>query len=126
MAGAQRFEDLIAWQKPRTLAKRVYQVTRLGTLARDYGLANQMQRAAVSIMVNIAEGFERGAAAEFQHFLSIAKASCAELRARLYTVCDVEHITPAEFDELTRLAEEVARLIGGLRVSIERRRDAAR
>lgn len=85
-----------------------------------------MQRAAVSIMANIAEGFERGTAAEFQHFLSIAKASCAELRAQLYTACDVEHITPAEFDELMRLAEEVARLIGGLRTSVERRRDTAR
>ncbi len=126
MAGVQRFEDLIAWQKARTLTKRVYQVTRFGKLARDYGLANQMQRAAVSIMANIAEGFERSTTAEFQHFLSIAKASCAELRAQLYTACDVEHITPAEFDELMRLAEEVARLIGGLRASVERRRDAAR
>jgi four helix bundle protein len=125
MAGVQRFEDLIAWQKARTLTRRIYQVTRVGTLARDYGLANQMQRAAVSIMANIAEGFERSAAGEFQHFLSIAKASCAELRAELYTARDVEHITPIEFDELMNLAEEVARLIGGLRASVERRRNAS-
>ncbi|MGQ9902794.1 MAG: four helix bundle protein [Anaerolineae bacterium] len=96
MAGVQRFEDLIARQKARTLTRCSYQVTRSGTLARDYGLANQMQRAAVSVMANIAEGFERSAAAEFQHFLSIARSSCAELRAELYTACDVEHITPSE------------------------------
>ena len=78
MSKIQRFEDLIAWQKARELTKEIYIITRQGDFAKDYGLRGQIQRAAVSIMSNVAEGFERGGRGEFQQFLSIAKASCAE------------------------------------------------
>jgi four helix bundle protein len=73
----ERFEDLIAWQKSRILTQAIYQITRQSDFSRDFGLAGQMQRAAVSIMSNIAEGFERSKAGEFHQFLSIAKSSCA-------------------------------------------------
>jgi len=77
------FEDLIAWQKARRLTKAVYDVTRRGEFAKDHGLSGQIQRAAVSVMSNIAEGFERNRRAEFHQFLSVAKASSAEVRNTL-------------------------------------------
>ena len=75
----ERFEDLIAWQKARKLTSRIYKTTNEGEFARDYSLRDQIRRAAVSTMSNIAEGFERGGAAEFHRFLVMAKGSCAEL-----------------------------------------------
>ena len=124
MAGIERFEDLIAWQKARALAAEIYRTTREGDFARDFGLAGQIQRAAVSVMSNIAEGFERGSSAEFQRFLWIAKASCAELRSQLYVARDIGYVGAQEFDRLLALAEEAGRVIGGLRASVERRRNA--
>src|SRR5439155_17294854 len=82
---------------------------------------NQMQRAAVSIMSNIAEGFEWGSRVEFMRFLMIAKASCAELRSQLYIALDVGYLSPERFNQLLVQAEEVARIIGGLRVSLKKR-----
>jgi four helix bundle protein len=78
-----RFEDLIAWKKARILTRKIYSVSTVGKFGKDFGLRNQIQRAAVSIMSNIAEGYERGAYGEFHHFVSIAKASCAEVRCQL-------------------------------------------
>lgn len=77
------FENLIAWQKARPLVTAVYQATGKGAFAKDYGLRDPIQRAAVSIMSNIAEGFDRGTRPEFHKFLVIAKGSCAEVRAQL-------------------------------------------
>ncbi len=71
----ERFEDLIAWQKARLLTAQIYRITSEGQFARDYGLTNQIRRAAVSIMSNLAEGFERGRPSEFHQFLSVSKAS---------------------------------------------------
>jgi four helix bundle protein len=68
LSPAERFEDLIAWQKARALTKAIYEATRQETFAKDYGLAGQIQRAAVSIMCNIAEGFERGDDGDFTDF----------------------------------------------------------
>ena len=113
-----RFEDLIAWQKARQLAKRVYEITIEGLFAKDFGLSGQIQRAVVSIMSNIAEGFERGGRREFHQFLSIAKGSCAELRSILYVALDVGYITESEFKEVLVMAEEVGRILGGLRSSV--------
>lgn len=117
----QRFEDLIAWQKARTFTANIYQQTRTGNFARDFGLRDQICRAAVSILSNIAEGFERGRPKEFFHFLSIAKASCAETRAQLYVAFDVGYLEVPVFEELLQQAEEVGRIIGGLRTSVERK-----
>ncbi len=120
----ERFDDLIAWQKARKLTQVIYQVSRLGTFAKDLRLSGQIQRAAVSIMSNISEGFERGGRGEFHQFLSTAKASCAEVRSQLYVAFDVGYLDQAEFDQLIDQAEEVARIIGGLRVSVQKQRKA--
>ena len=117
-----RFEDLIAWQKARELTRRVYEITRTGEFAQDFRLSGQIQSAAVSIMSNIAEGFERSGLREFHQFLSTAKASCAELRSQLYVALDVGYIDERTFQELRLQAEEVGRIIGGLRVSIAKQR----
>lgn len=124
MARIDRFEDLIAWQKARELTKAVYRVTRQGAFARDFGLSSQIPRAAVSVMSNIAEGFERNRRTEFYQFLSTAKASCAEVRSQLYVAFDIGYLERATFEALLQEAEEVARIIGGLRVSVEKQRDA--
>ncbi len=79
------------------LTRKVYAVTEQGKFGRDFGLRDQVRRAAVSIMSNIAEGFERGRPAEFHQFLSIAKGSCAELRTQLYVALDVGHIAQPYF-----------------------------
>ena len=118
--GVSRFEDLIAWQKARLLAATIYRISTQGAFGKDYGLKDQIQRAAVSVMSNIAEGFERNSPAEFHQFLAVAKASCAEVRCQLYVAIDVGYIDRPEFDEIFALAEEVARLVGGLRVSVKK------
>lgn len=109
MSRIERFEELIAWQKARDLSRAIYQITRQGALGTDFGLLGQIQRAGVSVMSNIAEGFERGGRAEFHQFLSTAKASCAEVRSLLYVALDVGYIDQIRFDQLLASAEEVAR-----------------
>lgn len=123
MSKIERFEDLIAWQKARELTKQIYELTRQGDFAKDFGLKDQIQRSAVSIMSNIAEGFERGGRAEFHQFLSVAKASCAEVRSQLYVALDAEYLTQSAFDQLQSLAEEVGKIVGGLRASVQKQRD---
>jgi four helix bundle protein len=122
----ERFEELIAWQRARTLTRAVYAATGQGAFARDFGLRDQIQRASVSIMANIAEGFERGGRAEFHQHLNIAKASCAEVRSLLYVALDCGYLSQAEFDQLFADGLEVARIVGGLRSAVARQRDQAR
>lgn len=119
----EKFEDLIAWQKARVLTKDIYAATEQGSFAKDFGLKDQIRRASVSIMSNIAEGFERGRPAEFHQFLSVAKGSCAELRAQLYVALDAGHLKQDTFDKLMMEAIEVGRIIGGLRAAVQRQRD---
>jgi len=121
----EKFQDLVVWQKARVLTAEIYQLTTQGPFARDFGLRDQIQRAAVSVMSNIAEGFERGSRAEFHQFLVIAKGSCAELRSQLYTALDVSYIDNETFERVSLLAEEVSRILGGLRSSVARQRKAA-
>ncbi len=118
-----RFEDLIAWQKARKLVRDIYTVTRRRPFSMDYSFRDQVRRAAVSIPSNIAEGFERARRSEFHQFLSIAKGSCAELRTQLYIAFDVEYISEPALKVLLQRAEEVGRVIGGLRSSIATRRN---
>jgi four helix bundle protein len=126
MSRVESFEDLIAWQRARELTRRIYELTRQGSFAKDFGLKDQIQRAAVSVMSNIAEGFERGGRAEFHQFLSTAKASCAEVRSQLYVALDAGYVSHSEFDQVRSLAEEFSRIIGGLRAAVQKQRDAQR
>jgi four helix bundle protein len=123
MARIERFEDFEAWQEARRLTKFVYEMTRCEPFARDFRLASQLQAASVSIMSNIAEGYERGRASEFHQFLSIAKGSCAEVRSQLYVALDIAYISPAIFEDAMARAVRVSRLVGGLRASVEARRN---
>lgn len=117
----RRFEQLVAWQRARALTREVYTSTRSGSFAKDFALSNQIQRAAVSVMSNIAEGSERMHPKEFHQFLATSKASCAEVRSHLYVALDVGHIDQPKFDHLMALADEAARVIGGLRASVAKR-----
>lgn len=119
MAGVNRFEDLIAWQKARELANQVYRITNTGSFSRDFGLRDQIQRAAVSVMSNIAEGFERKSPADFHRFLVMAKASCGEVRSQLYLALDIGYVEQDEFDSVMKLANDTSRIIGGLRRSVD-------
>lgn len=124
-SGVTQFEDLIAWQKARALTSRLYASTKAGEFSRDFGLRDQIRRAAVIIMANIAEGFERSRAGEFHQFLSVAKASCAELRSHLYVALDAGYVSQTDFAKLHAQAAEVGRLVGGLRASLNRKRSSA-
>lgn len=124
MSKIARFEDFIAWQKARQFASEIYKVTSTGNFSKDFGLRDQVRRASVSVMANIAEGFERGRPAEFQHFLSLSKASCAEIRSHLYVALDAGYLLPEVHSHLQETEEELGRIIGGLRVSAQTRRDA--
>ena len=119
----ERFEDLIAWQKARQLTVEIYRITAQGEFAKDFGLRDQIRRAAVSVMSNIAEGFERGSRGEFHQFLVIAKASCAEVRSQLYVAQDVGYINQKTFDAINSSTSELSRIIGGLRVAVQKQRD---
>jgi four helix bundle protein len=118
----QKFEDLIAWQHARKLTFLIYKTTSQGNFSKDFGLKDQIRRAAVSIMSNIAEGYEREGPNEFHRFLTIAKASCAEVRSQLYVAFDVEYLKKQLFEDLMQKGNEVARILGGLRKSVDIKR----
>jgi len=113
MARIEQFEDIDAWKKARELAQAIYEVTSVGEFARDFGLRDQICRAAVSVMSNIAEGFERSGDKEFRQFLSLAKGSAGEVKAQLYVALDARFLSQEQFDQLYSLATETGRLIGG-------------
>jgi four helix bundle protein len=114
MATIKKFEDLSCWQKARELNRRIYKASRNGTFAKDFGLRDQIRRASVSVMSNIAEGFERGGDNEFSQFLSTAKGSCGEVRCQLYAALDEAYLSESEFKELFECSTEVSRMISGL------------
>lgn len=114
MARIQQFEDIEAWQKARLLAADIYVCSRRGLFARDFALCNKMRAAAVSVMSNIAEGFERDGNREFVQFLAIAKGSCGELRSQLCVARDQDYLSPEDFGRLAGLARETSRIIAGL------------
>ena len=120
MAAVKRFEDLEVWQVARRLTKAIYEVTKRDLFAHDLGLKDQIQRAAVSIMSNIAEGFERNGNKEFCNFLYIAKGSAGEVRAQLYVAKDLGYITEDDFQELSDLAQRCSSIIYKLCASIKR------
>lgn len=114
MSAFQRFEDIEAWQKARELTKAIYALSNDGQFARDFGLRDQIRRASVSIMSNIAEGFERGSNKEFIQFLYIAKGSAGEVRAQLYVALDQAYINQETFSQLNKYVVETSRMVSGL------------
>jgi len=117
---AERFEDVVAWQLARVLTRDIYVLTRSHEFGRDWSLASQMQRAAVSVMANVAEGFDREGSIEFHRFVTIARASCSELKSHLYVALDIGYLTQDEFDRLAAAADHVGRKLGALRASLKR------
>src|SRR3989337_215585 len=109
MGKIERFEDIGAWKSPREITRVIYQLSNRGAWSKDFGLRDQIRRSAVSIMANIAEGFERGGDKEFQQFLSTAKASCAEVRSHLFVALDQRYVTQAQFAKLRNDAEQISR-----------------
>lgn len=105
MAAITRFEEIKAWQKAREMVREVYQACRETPLGRDFGLRDQLCRAAVSGMTNIAEGFGRKTDRDFAHFLDIARGSCIEVQSLLYVALDARHIDQRMFSQLYELAE---------------------
>jgi len=116
----REFEDLVAWQQARSLTSTMFNLTRETPLREHRGICDQLQRASVSIMSNIAEGFERGSAKEYHRHLLYAKASCAEVRSLLYVAYDNGFIDKPSFERSMTDARSVARVVGGLRASISR------
>jgi len=112
----ERFEDILSWQKAKQLAIAVYNAFET---SKDYGFKDQIQRASVSVMNNIAEGFERQSNAEFKRFLFIAKASCGEVRSMLYLAKELNKLNDQQTTELVALSEEISRLISGLIKKVE-------
>lgn len=111
MATIKKFEEIMAWQVARELAKAVYALTRSGPLSKDFGMRDQLQRAEVSVGSNIAEGFERNGNREFTKFLWIAKGSAGEVASQIYTALDGGYISQAQFDEVYNLARRCSYLI---------------
>jgi len=126
MTTAKRFEDLEVWQRAKDLTNLIYKYSTDGTFARDFGLRDQMRRAAVSIMSNIAEGFESQTQVQFIKYLGLAKGSAGELRAQLYIARDQGYISEENFSELFLLAEicskQLARFIQYLETQPNARR----
>lgn len=113
MKKIEKFEYIVAWQKARILTQQIYGCSKVGTFARDFGLRDQVQRASVSTMANIAEGFERGGDKEFIQFLSTAKGSCGEVKSHLYVAMDQSYVSDEQFKGLYQQADEVSRLVAG-------------
>jgi four helix bundle protein len=119
MATITRFEEIEAWQTARELARLVYSLSSSGSFARDFGLRDQMRRAAVSVLSNIAEGFESRTQALFIEYLGRAKGSAGELRAQAYVALDEGYLDAAQFDQVFNLAEKASRQISRFMTYLE-------
>ena len=113
MSGIERFEDIEGWQLARELTRRVYALTHEVEFSRDFGLKDQIQRAAGSALHNIAEGFDGGSNAEFARFLRYAQRSCTEVKSQLYVALDQKYISQQHFDNTYKLASDTHAKIGG-------------
>ncbi|MDX1410777.1 MAG: four helix bundle protein [Nitrospirales bacterium] len=114
MGTIRKFEELEAWKHARILVQEVYSITAKGSFSKDFGLLDQIRRSSVSIMANIAEGYERDGTSEFIHFLSIAKGSAGEVRCHLYIARDQDYLNEEKFDALLAMTQQVSRIIRGL------------
>lgn len=114
MSKIRRFEDIDCWKKARELTKSIYSISLGVRFSKDFALRDQLRRSSISILSNIAEGFERDGNKEFVQFLSIAKGSCGEARAQLYVALDQEYISDMQFRSISEMAIEISRMLSGL------------
>ena len=121
MALITKFEDIQAWQQARTLTQQIYHITSAGAFSRDFGLRDQIQRATVSSMTNVAEGFDCDSKVELARFLGIARRSAVEVQSLLYVAADLRYITAELFDLNYEQARKTKALIGGFRHSLIQR-----
>ncbi len=117
---ARRFEELAFWQQARELTRSIYTLTQKDGFTKDYGLKDQIQRAAVSVMSNIAEGFSRGSNTEFLQFLFIAKGSLSEVQSQLYVALDLAYISQDEFHNAYLKADQVAKTMNAFIQALKR------
>jgi four helix bundle protein len=110
----KNFEDLNVWKQARQLTQEVYRLTKTEKFLKDFGLRDQIRRAAISVMSNIAEGFERGGNQEFVQFLYVAKASCDEVRSQLYVALDQGYATANDSEKLLQLFRRLSGMISNL------------
>lgn len=115
MATVERFEDLEAWKLAREVTNDIFRLAQTNEFfARDYGLRDQINRSSISVMSNIAEGFERNGTKEFINFLAIAKGSSGEVRSQLYIARDREYVSAEQFEAVYRKTLQISRMISGL------------
>ena len=114
MATFKTFEDIETWQRSRELTNSIYKLTSQGQFARDFGLRSQIRKASVSIMSNIAEGFERSGTKEFTQSLATAKGSAGEVRVQLYVALDQGYVERAIFDDLSQSIIKISMRLSGL------------
>jgi four helix bundle protein len=124
MATFKKFEDIKAWQKARRITSKIYNATGSVRFAQDFGLRNQIQRASVSVMANIAEGYGRHSDKEFANFLNMAHASVSEVQSHLYVALDLTYISAESFKELYELLEEIGRMTFVLAAHLRKSRGA--
>src|SRR6266480_1515578 len=110
----KNFEDLEIWKDARLLTRGIYRLTKDSKFSKDFALRDQIQRAAVSIMSNVAEGFERGGNQEFIQFLYVAKASCGEVRSQLYVALDQSYVAPKDCDDASKSFRRLSIMISNL------------
>ncbi|MGR6088348.1 MAG: four helix bundle protein [Arcticibacter sp.] len=118
----KRFEDMLSWKKARELNKIIYQETLNPSFSKDYALKDQIRKSSISIMSNIAEGFERGTENEFKYFLRVAKGSAGELRSQLYIASDLNYLDHKCFSECSTQITEITKLISAFIHSIDSKR----
>jgi len=117
-----KFEDIKAWQEARELTREIYALTRISAFSHDYGLADQIRRASISIMTNI-EGFDSNSDAQFINFLSYSQRSAFELQSYLYVALDQGYISNEKFNGFYNKAEEIKRLLGGFIKYLKTKKD---
>jgi four helix bundle protein len=115
MTAFKKIEDIQVWQKARGLTKMVYELTSQGSFERDYGLRDQVRRACVSIMANVAEGFGRRTDREFSRFLDVAYGSTCEAQSHFYVAADLGYVTADQFERAYSGLDEVARMLRSLK-----------
>lgn len=107
----KRFEDIEAWREARKLTIAIYKITDNAKFGKDWGMKDQIQRASVSVMNNIAEGFDSDTKTEFRRFLGIARRSCSEIQSILYIAVDLAYVEKEEFNKFYEQAEKIRRMV---------------